>query len=284
MDIAAFTNNPYFNLFNGVVGVVGVGLAFYFYFRSKESYQTSYNVAERVVVQPTERTLPFELDNPVEIDGRKITQLTRTYICIRNIGNKLIDGADIVGTSTIRSMSNSEIMSASVVFVEDAGSNPTLIRQSNSSVDIKFDFLRPNEGMIVRLDHLGLTNEVYLNLKTKHGGPISRESGRTARILVRTALATILVSGGGAFLPLFFSKSGIFGVDAESMELLSIAFISFMLICMVGLTIVMMILLLAGVVQILKGAHRKKAHVVLEHIRANNHVAFLSYEASSVPP
>jgi len=51
-------------------------------------------------------------------------------------------------------------------------------------------FLRPGDGFILKVDHTGGINEIYVDWKTKAGGPIKKESERK-RVLSWFALSVI---------------------------------------------------------------------------------------------
>jgi hypothetical protein len=173
MDIAALTNNPIFNLFNGLVGVIGVALAVYFYFRAKERYALSYKVTERQLIQASSLR-PFDMDVPLSWGGREVARLTRSFILITNSGNKLIQKSDLTNSATVQVSQDSKIIDTAIIFSDDPGSQVLISGGSSSSSEINFEFIRPNDGCVIKVDHTGYLNEVFVEFSTKAGGSIKK--------------------------------------------------------------------------------------------------------------
>jgi hypothetical protein len=121
MDIAWLANYPLLTVAANLTGVVGFGLAIFFYFRSKEKVVLSYNITEKLLIQPSTK-LPFDMDVPLSWDGKQLTRLTRSFILVSNTGNQLVERSDIVGVSSLQVAGTSEIIKAEIVFSDDPGS------------------------------------------------------------------------------------------------------------------------------------------------------------------
>jgi hypothetical protein len=65
MDIGSLKSNPLFNLFNGVIGILGVALAVYFYWKGRERFTLRYQVIERTIIERKLERRPFDLDGPI---------------------------------------------------------------------------------------------------------------------------------------------------------------------------------------------------------------------------
>jgi hypothetical protein len=175
-ELAALTNNPIFNLFNGLVGVIGVALALYFYFRAKERYTLSYNVAERQLIQASSLR-PFDMDVPLNWGGHNITRLTRSFIFITNSGNKLVQRSDISGIASVQVSQDSKIIEAKVIFSDDPGSQIVIDGGEDNTRTIDFEFIREKEGCVIKVDHTGVLNEIFIECRTKANGSIKKING-----------------------------------------------------------------------------------------------------------
>lgn len=174
MDLSWLANYPPLSIAANLTGVVGFGLAIFFYFRAKERFAISYKAAEKVLIQPS-TSLPFDLDVPLSWNGTPVARLTRTYILITNTGNKLIERNDIVGIPSIRVSDNSEIIESELVVSDDPGSRASISSGSLGPMRaFDFEFLRPSDGFILKVDHTGALNELFIECKSKAGGPIKK--------------------------------------------------------------------------------------------------------------
>ncbi|VIO71257.1 hypothetical protein [Bradyrhizobium ivorense] len=195
MDLAALTSNPIFNLCNGLVGIVGVALAIYFYFKAKERYTLSYKVAERQLIQASSLR-PFDMDVPLNWGGHDITRLTRSFILITNSGNKLVESSDISSVARIRVSDKSTIIEAKIVYADDPGSQILISGGDSSSRTLDFAFIREREGCIIKVDHTGFLNEVFVECRTKASGSIKKISdGPRAALTLLVGLPTMWAIG-----------------------------------------------------------------------------------------
>jgi hypothetical protein len=187
MDIAWLANYPLLTLAANLTGVVGFGLAIFFYFRSKEKFVLSYNITEKLLIQPSTK-LPFDMDVPLSWNGKQLTRLTRSFILVSNTGNQLVERSDIVGVSSLQVAGTSEIIKAEIVFSDDPGSQAAVNSGSGNSRSFDFEFLRPRDSFIIKVDHTGALNEIFPECKTKAGGPI-KKSNQRAKIIFWSVFA-----------------------------------------------------------------------------------------------
>lgn len=272
MDIATLTAHPLFNLGNGVIGFVGVVLAFYFYFKGKERFALSYTVVEKMLIQPSTK-LPFDLDVPLSWNGKQLTRLTRTYILLKNTGNKLIERADIVGVPAVNVAASSQIIEADVVFSDDPGSQALINSGVTSARSFDFVFLRPSDAFIIRVDHTGALNELFVDCKTKAGGPI-KKTNQTVRVFFGSVVGIILAIGLGNFIwrnsefPEFLQYNSPYNADLFSTFLGSLL--------LGGISILVVIFTAAGLASLTtylrRGSRKevKRAWVVFTEISSNS--------------
>jgi hypothetical protein len=173
MGISELASNPLFNLFNGLVGFVGVALAVYFYFKAKERYTLSYKIAERQLIQASSLR-PFDMDVPLSWGGHDVTRLTRSFILIENSGNKLIERSDLASPPSIQVLQDDKIIHAELIFSDDPGSQIVIDVGTNNSRSLGFEFIRPADACVIKVDHTGQLNEVFVECRTKAGGAIKK--------------------------------------------------------------------------------------------------------------
>lgn len=196
MDFTWLANYAPLSIAANLAGVVGFGLAFFFYFRAKERFVLSYKVVEKLLIQPSSRR-PFDLDLPLSRNDQVVSQLTRTYILITNTGNKLIERGDIVGISSIQVSDKAEIIESELVFSDDPGSRASISGGSlGPTRAFDFEFLRPKDGVIFKVDHTGALNELFIECKSKAGGPIRKTNQKFAAIFWPTIVVAMMVLVG----------------------------------------------------------------------------------------
>jgi hypothetical protein len=195
MDIAWLANYPLLTIAANLTGVVGFALAIFFYFRSKEKVVLRYNIAEKLLIQPSTK-LPFDMDVPLSWNGKPVTQLTRTFILVSNTGNRLVERSDIVGVPSLQVAGTSEIINAELVFSDDPGSQVAVKDGSSNLRSFDFEFLRARDSFIIKVDHTGALNEIFPECKTKVGGPI-KKSNQRAKIVLWSGFAVLLTGALG---------------------------------------------------------------------------------------
>jgi hypothetical protein len=184
-----------------IVGILGIFLSFAFYFAGREQFTMIYRVCERTLLSPKSRS--FDMDIPVLFDGREITKLTRSYVLIENIGNKLMEAKDIVERATIKIANGSSINRTEVVHADDPGSQLQITADEtiDNVREIKFDFLRVADSFIIVIDHTGSTSELFVECNTKAGGAIrDPSSDAPMEPLKYTGLLLLLGSIGSAIV------------------------------------------------------------------------------------
>jgi hypothetical protein len=210
MTIEQFATNPYVVVGSYVLAAAGVILAVVFYYKSKERIALRYFVSERVIVRPP-GTGYFDLDLPVSRNGQVLSFLRRTYVRIQNVGNRLIEPKDIIGKPTIRV--DADILEAAVFMSDDPGSQVSLSAGERER-EIGFEFLRPKDAFVVRIDHTGNRDQLFIDCRTKVGGPIDRPDPSSA--MLRGALFVIGMSVSCGALLLFLGPGGQKFIESSS--------------------------------------------------------------------
>jgi hypothetical protein len=187
MDLTTIASSPAFTVLCGLCTIFSTGIAFYFYFRSKERFALSYSVSEKKLIQAS--TLrPFDMNVPLSWNGHDVTRLTRSFILIQNTGNKLVQRTDIVGIPSVQVGEGSTIIDAGVIFADDAGSKVSLKESSINKRAFDLEFLRQKDGFILKIDHTGSLNELFVECKTMAGGSI-KKINQTARVVIGLLIA-----------------------------------------------------------------------------------------------
>jgi len=170
--IEKIATNPWVVVGSYIVGILGIVIVFVVYFVSKEKFAMTYQVCELTLLSPEKRS--FDMDLPILIEGQKLVQFTRSYVLIRNVGNKIIEPKDIVGSAAIKTINNASIIGAEIVGMDDPGSQVQIVAagQTDNMRELSFEFLRAAEAFVVKIDHTGSTNELFVECNTKAGGAI----------------------------------------------------------------------------------------------------------------
>jgi len=225
--IEQIATNPWAIVASYILAILGFIAAFVFYYLSKEKFEMAYRVCERTLLSSKNRW--FDMDIPVLLDGRELIQFTRSYVLILNVGNKLIEPKDIVGSLAIKTINDASIIRAEVVGTDDPGSQAQIVAagQMDGMRELRFDFLRPTDAFIVKIDHTGSTNELFLECNTKAGGAIRDPSADAPMGAGRfTALLFLLGLIGGAIVLIVGGNGRVFmeGSGAERYDLLAKSF------------------------------------------------------------
>jgi uncharacterized membrane protein YbaN (DUF454 family) len=139
-----------------VIGVVGIVLAFVLYRRSLVQQKLSY---VRSSIQLTGLNSQFSPDLKIFFKGRELELVTKSIVTFWNSGNATIEGGKIVATSPLRIVTSegSEILDAAVSTATREANRFTVKLRDNlpNELECSFDYLDPNDGVIVSVLHTG---------------------------------------------------------------------------------------------------------------------------------
>jgi hypothetical protein len=167
------STNALFVAVSGLASILSIVLAIVLYRLGRERYEIGFRAFD---------ALMLDLNN-VKYDGGKITvvvnekevdRLTSTYILVKNFGTRLVDKSELVGAASIKCAAHVDIVNYQLLAVDDRASGIDL-RRAEDRILIDFDFLRPGDGFLVRVDHTGTQTQVFVELATRTGGPIKRK-------------------------------------------------------------------------------------------------------------
>jgi hypothetical protein len=137
------------------LGIVGIGLAIYFYIRTKPSTRILYQTGGvRLIGEHS------ALPNEVSVSFREVPvrALTTSTIVVWNGGNTTIDGNSVVQSDPLRFCFgvDAQILSTEVLKTSREVVRFSLVTDADrSAVLIAFDFLDPNDGAVVKILHTG---------------------------------------------------------------------------------------------------------------------------------
>ncbi|MCE7798439.1 hypothetical protein LWE61_18020 [Sphingobium sufflavum] len=213
-SILVFLSEP---LVGTVLGFIGVALAVYFYFKSKQVARLALQSEEIAVVGSA--TSAFDQHLEIRFGGEIVQRVTKTRAIIWNSGNTTIEGSRIADADPLRAVVGE---GSQILKVE-------LVRQSRPVNDVKFtidrrqvffnfDFLDQNDGFVVEFIHSGMRRELEWfgtlrgipeGLSTFNSrNPIERLALHLPKKVLRTvgvaapliaALAGALMAAGGLF-------------------------------------------------------------------------------------
>jgi hypothetical protein len=144
-----------------VIGVIGIILAFVFYFRSKEKSRPCYAAVRRVLIGSPNSSLPPEIE--ITYQGQKISSLYRTVIYFWNAGTKTLDHEDVASSDPIVFHFDGDSVKVLEIWsVKSTRSvvSPSAIQKGNN-VELSFDFLDRGDGVAIEIFHTGTDARIY---------------------------------------------------------------------------------------------------------------------------
>lgn len=136
-----------------VIGLIGIGLAFVFYLRSRRNPRMAYQADHVTLVGATGAAFPEEVQ--VLFQATPVPRVTASRVVIWNCGNQTIDGREIVHTDPLR------------FEVEESGTilKHRILRQtrsvngwkfewkSHNRLELAFEYLDPGDGINLEITH-----------------------------------------------------------------------------------------------------------------------------------
>jgi hypothetical protein len=167
-DLIQFLNQGWVGT---LVGGIGIGLAIFFYWRSRiEGILALQHDGFRIVggehaVFPDDITIQFR--------GRPVPRVTVSRLFVWNAGKKTVRGADVVEADPLRIELpvNGRLLSVSVpALTRPVTSFRAVGAPDSTEIQLQFDFLDPGDGAVIEAIHTGPVNRPKL-LGTVRGMP-----------------------------------------------------------------------------------------------------------------
>jgi len=156
-------DHPFFSISGYLFGVLGVILAVVFYYRSRIVKQLSFFVTNLEVIKSVHREIS---DLSVYYKQDKIENLTVSEVYVWNSGNATIDQGDLTEMEKPSILSvDGRVLEASITSMANS-SEGWKLEVREDKVELKFDFVRPKNGVVLRVVHIGSKAEIVGQLKT----------------------------------------------------------------------------------------------------------------------
>lgn len=155
-SIIAFLSEP---LVGTALGFIGVALAVYFYFKSKQVARLALQSEEIAVVGSA--TSAFDQHLEIRFGGEIVQRVTKTRAIIWNSGNMTIEGSRIAESDPLRAVvgDQSQILKVELVH-QSRPVNDVKFTIDKGQAHFSFDFLDQNDGFVVEFIHSGTRREL----------------------------------------------------------------------------------------------------------------------------
>jgi len=154
----AFLNFLSQNLFGVLIGAIGIVLGIIGItstIKSRTRASLSYQDHSLQLIEKSKQLLPKNIE--ILFDGKPVTRLTKTYMTLWNSGNTTLYGNNIVAEDPLRLefSKDAQILQAPVIKSNrDANKFISTIRANSPNiVDFNFDYLDPEDGVVVEILH-----------------------------------------------------------------------------------------------------------------------------------
>ncbi len=140
-----------------MVGLTGIGFAFFFYIKMKKKRELSYQLYTTSLIGKKSREIPEAVT--LTFSDREIPQITKTTLYLWNSGNETIDRRDIVEYDPIRIMypKDVEIIQPKIM-KKTRDINKVSIEFGGDELNkafIFFEYLDKNDGAAFEIQHTG---------------------------------------------------------------------------------------------------------------------------------
>ena len=146
--------NSWGGIIGTVVGVIGIILSAFFYFKSKSRKLLEYRMISTQLITKKMISIPTL---KVIIDGQTVKSLTSTTVTFINSGNQSISISDFAIKEPLGIAITGRLYSHDVA-VDNPNSTPNLQRIDDKNYNIEFDFLKPKQSFAITLLHDGTVN------------------------------------------------------------------------------------------------------------------------------
>ena len=127
------------------------------------------------------KTVGVAKQHPSKIEGLHITfkdkevdSICISRIAIWNSGNQTILASDIASEKpiTISLCNDGQILDAEVSEISDETNQFSIITKTDSYLSLAFDYIDPEEGVVVTITHTGVSQDLSVGCKIKGGLPV----------------------------------------------------------------------------------------------------------------
>lgn len=171
--VANIGTNPWLTVLSLIVAIIGIILTIIFYFKSKKVKSPCYAIRSNNIIK--DFVSKFEALE-MRYAGQVIKNLTVSKIAFWNTGGETIDKDDIIRADPIViSIKNDfKILDFKIIAMDNKTNNFQLARnEDQSNVNINFDYIDKNDGIVIQLIHTGYSNnDIDIHGRLKGAGEI----------------------------------------------------------------------------------------------------------------
>ena len=166
-------SNPWLTVLSSIIAILGFIMAIIFYIKNKKSKSPYYTICSNNII----KDLVSKFDAlEMRYSGKLIKNLTVSKIAFWNAGGETIDNDDIVKADpiVIRIKNGFEILDSKIIEMNNETNNFRLEEfEDKSHINIKFDYIDKNNGIVIQLIHTGYSNrDIEFQGRIKEAGKI----------------------------------------------------------------------------------------------------------------
>lgn len=151
--IEFFEGNPWFNLVSFFLGVIGIILAFLFYFKSIREKRPVYT---KQTIRLINQALSALKNIEIKYNSVPVQNLSLTKIALWNSGKESIRNTDISSSEPLLITTNGRtIIYGFEVSYQKKVNNVQVTKVNEESLGISFEFLDFNDGLVLDVFHSG---------------------------------------------------------------------------------------------------------------------------------
>jgi hypothetical protein len=177
-----------------VIGVTGIVLATFFYYRGRKGKKPRYEITSYNIIRD------FEAESfPLEIlySGQRVENVTVSKVAFWNAGEETLNEADVASADplTFQVTSGCKILDAKIISTKNESNKMGLEKLGESCYRLKFEFMDKDEGAVVQLVHTGKSSDDVCVCGTIKGAghPKTRQRSPTG---ITVAMLFLLIGGG----------------------------------------------------------------------------------------
>ena len=161
------------NIVSTILGLTGIVLAVFFYFKGRPVRRISYlKKSFSLLGKSTTSLKGFS----ASYQGQKLSVLTASKIMLWNDGNTTISWSDMASSEnlSIQFSDAEKVLECQILSVSSKSNGVSLTLDSQRlSIDIEFDYFDPGQGLVISVLHAGDGKHININGVIK-GGSITK--------------------------------------------------------------------------------------------------------------
>jgi hypothetical protein len=195
------------------IGILGIILSYFFYLKSIRVKKPFYLINNNNLFRDN-----LALLNGLDIlyNGNRVENLSISQVAFWNKGNEIIDNSDIVKTEPLRieSKKNIQILDSKII-TENNPTNEFVLKPIDMSrVEIQFDFIEKNDGVVIQVIHTGVDAESLVVRGKIKGAEIKTYSEKFNMFVAFSFIGYVCL----LLLSYLFPKEGTPGLIASSIQ------------------------------------------------------------------